>query len=101
MTVDSQPRPRTEVPIDRAARLAAFEETRRRAGAWLLSHLNSDGSLGDPRQGYHFYRAAWTFSLLGETQAASAVCGWIRRNMLTKDSRIDGPFRVFKDAWAY
>ena len=101
MTIDSLPRPRTEVPIDRVARLAAFEDSRRRAGAWLLSHLNSDGSLGDPVQGYHFYRAPWTFSLLGETQAASAVCGWIRRNMLTPDGRIDGPFRVFNDAWAY
>ncbi|HVA84756.1 MAG TPA: hypothetical protein VNF73_00415 [Candidatus Saccharimonadales bacterium] len=91
----------TSVPADRRARLSAFQEARGRAGAWLLAHLNSDGSMGDPRQGYHFYRAPWTFSLLGETEAASAVCGWIRRNMLTRDGRIDGPFRVFSDAWAY
>jgi hypothetical protein len=89
------------VPADRRAHLEAFKETRRRAVAWILSHQNRDGSLGDARDGYHFYRAAWTLGLVGETEAASAVCGWFRRNMLTADGRIDGPFRVFNDAWAY
>ncbi len=89
------------VPADRRAHLDAFTETRRRATAWILSHQNRDGSLGDARDGYHFYRAPWTLALVGETEAASAVCGWFRRNMLTSDGRIDGPFRVFNDAWAY
>jgi hypothetical protein len=88
-------------PADRRAHLDAFKDTRRRATAWLLSHQNPDGSLGDARDGYHFYRAAWTLALVGETEAANAVCGWFRRNMLTPDGRIDGPFRVFNDAWAY
>jgi hypothetical protein len=37
----------------------------------------------------------------GETEAAIAYCGWIRRNQLTPDGQIDGRTRVFQDAWAY
>jgi hypothetical protein len=99
MAVDTR-RP-VQAPIDRHAHLAALEATRRRATTWLLSQLHDDGSIGDPREGYFFYRAPWTFSLVGETAAASAICGWIRRNMLTADGRIDGPYRVVRDAWAY
>src|SRR5436190_18406779 len=99
MAVETRTPAFTDSP--RTERLAAFEASRRRATEWLLSQLNADGSLGDPSEGYFFYRAPWTFSLVGETGAASAVCGWIRRNMLTPDGRIDGPFRVVRDAWAY
>lgn len=88
-------------PITLRARLDAFTAARRRATDWILSHQNPDGSLGDATQGYHFYRAPWTLALVGEVEAASAVCGWFRRSMLTADGRIDGPFRVFNDAWAY
>jgi hypothetical protein len=93
--------PAVEAPRDRRAHLAAFRETRDRATRWLLAHQNADGSLGDASAGYHFYRAPWTLALVGETEAASAVCGWFRRNMLTPDGRMDGPYRVFDDAWAY
>jgi hypothetical protein len=99
MAVDA--RAPVRAPENRRERLAAYEATRSRASSWLLSHLNDDGSLGDPREGWFFYRAPWTFSLVGESGAASAICGWIRRNMLTADGRIDGPFRVVQDAWAY
>jgi hypothetical protein len=68
---------------------------------WLLRQLNDDGSLGDPREGYNFYRAPWTFAAAGHTEAASAVCGWIRQHMLTGNGTIEGPYRVFDDAWAY
>ena len=68
---------------------------------WLLQQLNDDGSLGDPREGYQFYRAPWTFAAAGHTEAASAVCGWIRENMLTDGGAIGGPYRVFDDAYAY
>jgi hypothetical protein len=85
----------------RRARLDSFVAARRRATTWLLAQQNADGSLGDSRDGYFFYRAPWTFALVGETEAASAVCGWFRRNLLTPDGRIDGPLRVFNDAWAY
>ena len=98
MAVDAPP---AADATNRRARLEAFRETRRRATEWILSHQNRDGSLGDPRQGYFFYRAPWTLALVGETEAASAVCGWFRRNMLTPDGRIDGPYRVVQDAWAY
>ena len=82
-------------------RLAAYRAMRRRATEWLLAQMNPDGSIGDPRQGFFFYRGAWSFSLVGETEAASAICGWIRRNMLQSDGTIGGPYRVLNDAWAY
>ena len=81
--------------------ITALEEVRRRGAAWLLRHRNADGSLGDPAEGFHFYRAPWTFAILGETRAAAAVCDWIRREMLTAQGRIEGPYRVFDDAYAY
>jgi len=102
MTIDSaSARPAAALPADRRARLDAFKAARRRATDWILSHQNPDGSLGDAAEGYHFYRAPWTLALVGETEAANAVCGWFRRNLLTPDGRIDGPFRVVSDAWAY
>jgi hypothetical protein len=85
----------------KAEKLAEYRAARQKGVAWLLGQLHPDGSLGDPHQGFHFYRAPWTFSVAGETEAANAVCGWIRRHMLTPDDRIDGPYRVFDDAYAY
>lgn len=80
-------------------RLAAYRDARRRGVNWVLGHLNRDGSLGDPTTGFSYYRAPWTFTATGETEAAAAVCEWIRRNLVTPDGRIDGPLRVF-DEWA-
>lgn len=82
-------------------KLAEYRAASQNAVAWLLGQHQADGSLGDPQQGFHFYRAPWTFSVVGETEAANAVCGWIRRHMLTPDGRIEGPYRVFDDAYAY
>src|SRR5262249_17443237 len=52
-------------------------------------------------EGFRLYRAPWTFTVLGESAAAAAVCVWIRHNMLQPDGRIGGPFRVLNDAYAY
>jgi hypothetical protein len=82
-------------------KLTALEQVRRKGVDWLLRHLNADGSLGDPREGFYFYRAPWTFSVAGQTAAAAAVCDWIRRRMLTSEGTIEGPYRVFHDAYAY
>jgi len=82
-------------------KIAQYRSARDRGTAWLLRQLNADGSLGDPKDGFHYYRAPWTFSLVGETEAAAAVCGWIRRHLRTADGRIEGPLRVFQDAYAY
>ena len=82
-----------------ADRLAAYREARDRGVRWLLRHMNRDGSIGDPATGFSYYRAPWTFTVVGETEAALAICGWIRRNLVTPDGRIDGPYRVF-DEWS-
>ena len=70
-------------------RLAAYRDARRRGIAWLLGHLNADGSLGDPSTGFSSYRAPWTFTVAGETEAATAVSAWIRRNLVTQSGTID------------
>ncbi len=85
----------------KAEKLAAYRAARDRGRDWLLGQLGPDGALGDPKEGFHFYRAPWTFALVGESAAAAATCGWIRRNMLTPDGKIEGPYRVFDDAYAY
>jgi hypothetical protein len=85
----------------KSERVQAYRAARQKGLSWLLDHVNDDGSSGDPREGYHFYRAPWTFAVTGETQAAGAICGWIRRNMLQPDGSIGGPYRVCGDAYAY
>lgn len=82
-------------------KLRAYRAARQKGLEWLLSHVNDDGSIGNPSEGFHFYRAPWTFAVTGETDAATAMCGWIRRNMLQPDGTIGGPFRVYDDAYAY
>jgi hypothetical protein len=82
-----------------AERLASYRAARERGVRWLLGHLNADGSIGDPSTGFSYYRAPWTFTVVGETEAATAISGWIRANLLTADGRIDGRYRVF-DEWA-
>jgi hypothetical protein len=84
---------------DRDERLASYRAARRRGTEWLLRQVNRDGSLGDPSTGLSAYRAPWAFQVVGETEAAVASCAWIRRNLVTSDGRIDGPFRVF-DEWS-
>ena len=85
----------------RAERLDRYVAARQAGVRWLLGHLAPDGALGNPDEGFHFYRAPWTFAVTGETAAATVVCGWIRRHMLTPEGRIDGPYRKFDDAYAY
>ena len=95
--VDSPSGPRTAARM----KIARYREARDRATRWLLTHLNDDGSMGDASGGWQFYRAPWTFSLVGETQAAAASCDWVRRNLLQPDGALSGPRRVVNDAWAY
>jgi hypothetical protein len=89
----------TVAPAEKAERLAAYGEARRRGVDWLLRQMNRDGSIGDPSTGFSYYRAPWTFTVVGETEAAAAICAFIRRNLVTPDGRIDGPYRIF-DEWA-
>jgi len=85
----------------KSERLQVYRAARRKGLDWLLSYVNDDGSIGDPREGFHFYRAPWTFAVTGETDAAVAMCAWIRRSMLQPDGTIGGPFRVSDEAYAY
>jgi hypothetical protein len=102
MAIADTSRPATLDP----GRLESFMEARRRGTAWLLTLQNGDGSLGDPAEGYKYYRGLWTFAATGEVRAGHALAGWIRRNLLVPASggapaRIDGPLRVWRDGWGY
>src|SRR6185503_7099861 len=81
--------------------LAELRERRARAVSFLLGHLRPDGALGDPSEGFFFYRAPWTFCRVGEAGAAVAVCRWVRSNMLNADGTLGGPYRLFDDAYLY
>ncbi|MSP12288.1 MAG: hypothetical protein EXR62_04940 [Chloroflexi bacterium] len=92
----------TRLSMDvKQVKLQAYRESRRRGMAWLLQQMNSDGSIGDPQEGFYFYRAPWTFAVTGETEAAHAICGWIRQHMLTPEGTIDGPYRTSGYAYTY
>ena len=81
--------------------LGELEESARRAGRWLLGHMNEDGSIGDVRDGFKFYRAPWALTLLGEPDAGHAVCGWVRAHLLTSEGDLSAPARVTTTGWAY
>jgi hypothetical protein len=89
------------VSVDVQGVLGELDESARKAGRWLIGHMNADGSLGDPSEGFKFYRAPWAFTLLGEPDTGSAVCGWVRNNLLTADGDLSSPARVVRTAWAY
>ena len=95
MSAPTAPPPRSAL----AERLAEYRAARDRGVRWLLGLVNPDGSIGDPSTGFSYYRAPWTFTVVGETEAATAISAWIRRHLRTEDGRIDGPYRVF-DEWA-
>ena len=82
-------------------KLKLYRDMRDKGTQWLLKQMNSDGSIGDAREGFYFYRAPWTFAATGETESASAICGWVRKNMLTPQGAIDGPYCTSGNAYAY
>lgn len=72
-----------------------------RATDWLLHQLRPDGALGDPADGFKYHRAPWALTLAGRPDEAHAVCGFIRRNLLTPDGTLGGAARRSTDGWAY
>ena len=88
-------------PPDLSTRLEQYAGAKRRGVEWLLRQTHADGSIGDPAHGFRFYRVPWTFTVAGETAAATALCGWIRRHMFTPEGDFDRGRRVLTDAYAY
>ena len=104
MAIETPTRPTAIEP----RRLASYMAARRRGIDWILARQRADGSLGDPAEGYKYYRALWTFAATGEVQAGHAIAGWIRANLLQPadpatgtPARIDGPLRILRDGWGY
>src|SRR5690348_16566760 len=81
--------------------MAELTKASRRAVDWVMARRNPDGSLGNVEDGLKYHRAPWTFSLYGESDAGHAICGWMRRNLLTPDMTLNGPPRRLLDGWSY
>ena len=92
---------RPDSPLQRRSAIQRLEETKRRGAEWLLDRVRPDGSVGPSDEGFRFYRLPWTLTVSGQTQAAAAVCGWIREHMLTPDGDFDRGHRRLYDAYAY
>ncbi len=88
-------------PADPVELLDACDEAVTRATGWLLQQLQPDGAMGDPADGFTYHRAPWALTLAGRHDEAHAVCGWIRRTLLTADGDLAGPARRSTDGWAY
>lgn len=85
----------------RRSAIQRLTETKRDGAEWLLARVGSDGSVRASSEGFRFYRLPWSLTVSGHTQAATAVCGWIREHMLTPDGDFDGGHRRLFDAHAY
>jgi hypothetical protein len=81
--------------------LAVYREACRKGTAWLLQHMNADGSIGPVEERLYYYRVPWTFALVGEITAASRVLDWVHRFMFTAEGAFEGvsPLGVFESLY--
>lgn len=95
------PRMQPPAPTDVVDVMPEVDAAIERAVDWLLHLQRPDGALGDPRDGFNFYRGAWALALAGQPKAAHAVLAWVRDNLLTSDGHLEGPGRHRITDWAY
>lgn len=82
-----------------AERLRTFEAARRDGVAFLLAHLNDDGSIGPMEgSGVHYYRVPWALALAGETIAGMRLVEWICAHARTPEGEISGSAEQLSDA---
>jgi len=71
--------------------LARVEGSRSRGVAFLLRHIDTDGSVADAFGGrVTWYRIPWALAVSGETSTAAAVLDWIEQTGLGQDGRFHG-----------
>lgn len=70
--------------------LDAYRAARDRGAAWLLSQINTDGSIGPTDQEFLYYRLPWTFTITGHTDAALRLCDWVRTHQFAEDGDFTG-----------
>ena len=70
--------------------LTLYCSAQRKAVAFLLAHVNQDGSIGDAAMDACYYRVPWAFAVAGEPAAAMRMLAWIRKHMLTADGELAG-----------
>ncbi|MGH2560285.1 MAG: hypothetical protein ACRDJH_14575 [Thermomicrobiales bacterium] len=71
-------------------KIRAYLDARRAGVAYLLRHLNADGSIGPVERGVYYYRVPWVLAISGETVPATRLIAWIRRHMLTPEGEFAG-----------
>jgi hypothetical protein len=74
----------------RKASLDTYLAARRKAAAFLLGHLNPDGSIGPVEEGIFYCRVPWALALCGETGPAQQLIDWISRRMLAAEGEVAG-----------
>jgi hypothetical protein len=67
-----------------------YREARDRGTAWLLDHVNADGSIGPIDQDFTYYRLPWTFTITGHTDAALRLCQWVHEHQFANDGDFVG-----------
>ena len=71
-------------------KLDAYRQARRRGVEYILKYVNSDGSVGPPEKGFFYYRTPWALATAGETEAATRLCDWVRRNQFAENGDFTG-----------
>jgi hypothetical protein len=80
----------TAIKLSLDQRIAAYQASRGRATAFLLSHLHPGGAIGPVDESPFYYRVPWALAVAGETGAAMLVTEWISHHMLTPEGEISG-----------
>jgi len=71
-------------------RLERYRRARKRATAYLLDHLNADGSIGPVEHSFYYYRLPWALAAAGEISAGERLCAWIRSHQFAADGDFVG-----------
>jgi hypothetical protein len=71
-------------------KLDIYRQACRRGTDWLLKWMNTDGALGPVQDRLFYYRAPWSFALMGERSAANRVLDWIKGRMFSSSGAFEG-----------
>lgn len=72
------------------SRIATYMRSRDAGVAYILQHVNDDGSIGPVERGVFYARVPWVLAVSGATVPAMRLVAWIRAHMLTADGEVAG-----------
>jgi len=88
--------------------MSRYSQARDQGARFLLGHLHTDGSFGDPTQGVtEYYKVPAAFLVSGHSRAACRRLDWIRRNGLQNNGdfgprpidQTDSYYYIYHNAW--